>query len=115
MKPGFETMAQLTIQVNGKPYVVGCDDGQEAHLMALAAIIDAKVREADPGGGQLGETRLMLMATLELADELGGAKAGLAAAQAEAARLGAELEGADAKAVAALEAAAQKIEAMATR
>lgn len=108
-------MAQLTVQVNGKPYVVGCEDGQEAHLLALAALIDGRMREADPGGGQLGETRLMLMASLGLADELTDARARLASADADVARLRAALEGADAKAVAALEAAAHKIEAMATR
>ena len=26
-------MAQLTIEVNGRPYVVGCEDGQEQHLL----------------------------------------------------------------------------------
>ena len=29
-------MAQLTIQVNGRPYTVGCEDGQEAHLLEIA-------------------------------------------------------------------------------
>ena len=108
-------MAQLTVQVNGKPYIVGCEDGEEAHLVALAALIDAKVREAAPGGGGLGETRLMLLGALMLADELSEAKTRLAAAGAEVAALVAERARADAKAVTALEAAAHRIEAMATR
>ena len=29
-------MAQITIDINGKPYVVGCEDGQEAHLTEIA-------------------------------------------------------------------------------
>ena len=107
-------MAQLTVHVNGKPYVVGCEDGEETHLLALASMIDAKAREAAPGAGQLGETRIMLLAALVLADELTEAKARAAAADGRVAALGAERRLADAKAVAALEAAAQRIEAMAT-
>lgn len=108
-------MAQLTVQVNGKPYIVGCEDGEEAHLKALAALIDAKVREAAPGAGQLGETRLMLLGALMLADELSEANTRLSTTGAEVAALLAERASAEAKAVAALEAAAVKIEAMATR
>jgi cell division protein ZapA len=107
-------MAQLTIHVNGKPYDVGCEDGEEAHLRALAAVVDAKAREAAPGGGQLGETRILLLAALVLADEGGEAKAGLDAREARLAALEAEGRGAEARAVAALDAAAQKIEAMAS-
>ena len=63
-------MAQLTIHVNGKPYMVGCEDGQEAHVTTLAAQVDAKVREMGAGDPNLGDTRLMLMAALMLADDL---------------------------------------------
>jgi len=108
-------MAQLTIHVNGKPYTVGCDDGEEARVLALAATLDARVRAADPGGGGLGDTRLMLMGGLVLADEAANTAARLASLEAEVAALRAELETADARAVAALEAAAARIEAMAAR
>ncbi|MEO8811624.1 MAG: cell division protein ZapA [Caulobacteraceae bacterium] len=109
-------MPQLTIHVNAKPYIVGCDDGEEAHLQALAGLIDAKVREVDPGAGaQLGETRLMLLGALVIADELSAAKARAAAADAEVAGLREALARAEARAVDAVEAAAHKIEAMATR
>ena len=30
-------MAQVTVKVNGYTYTVGCEDGQEAHLQAMAA------------------------------------------------------------------------------
>jgi len=108
-------MPQLTIHVNGKPYIVGCDDGDEARLAALAATIDERVRAADDAGGAIGDTRLMLMGALVLADEAATAGERLAKAEAEVARLRAELERADTRAVAALEAAAHKIEAMASR
>ena len=108
-------MAQVTIQVNGKPYAVGCDDGQESHLRSLAAVIDAKVREVAPEAGQLGETRLMLMGALLIADDLSEVKVKLVAAEARVHHLESELGRFDAKAVTALEAAAQKLEAMASR
>ncbi len=108
-------MAQLTIHVNGKPYIIGCDDGEEERVKALAAALDAKVRAADPGGGALGDTRLMLMGALVLADEAATAAERLAALEAEVAALRADLETADSRAVAALEAAAARIEAMAAR
>ena len=108
-------MAQLTLQINGKPYVVGCEDGQERHLQALGALVDAKVSEGGAGGAGLGDTRLMLMGALILADELTSAETRLAVAEAEVERLKNELGRADNRAVAALEAAALKIEAMASR
>lgn len=108
-------MAQLTVEVNGKPYAIGCEDGEESHVRSVARLIDAKVREVAPGAGQLGETRLMLLGALMIADELDAAKTRLAAAEERAEHLRSELGRADAKAVAALEAAAQRIEAMASR
>jgi len=108
-------MAQLTLQINGKPYICGCEDGQERHLHALGVLVDAKVSEVAAGGGGLGDTRLMLMGALILADEVTTAQASLAAAEAEVERLRSELSRADNRAVAALEAAAQKIESMASR
>jgi len=107
-------MAQLTIQVNAKPYVVGCEDGEEAHLVALAALLDEKARGAAAGAGQVGETRVMLLGALILADDLVEAKAALAAAQGRVAALEEEQRRAEERTVAALEAAAHKLEAMAT-
>ena len=59
-------MAQLTLEVNGKPYTIGCEDGQEAHVRSLAVIIDARVREIAPDAGAMGETRLILLSALML-------------------------------------------------
>ena len=36
-------MAQLTIKINGYAYTVSCEDGQEAHLQAMAQDIDQRV------------------------------------------------------------------------
>jgi cell division protein ZapA len=108
-------MSQLTIHVHGKPYVVGCEDGQEAHLRSLAATLSDKVAEIAPDAGQLGETRLMLLGALVLADELVEARARAAAAEADASRLREDLARADNRAIAVLEAVAAKIESMAAK
>src|SRR5881394_2556219 len=106
-------MAQLTIQVNDKPYIVGCEDGQEDHVRQLAAMIDEQVRQVGQDVAQLGETRLMLMGALLVADLLTELQDNVAALEAEVARLKAEHGRTELKAVAALEAVAQKIEQLA--
>ena len=105
-------MAQLTIDVNGRSYAVGCEDGQEAHLRSLAATIDRQVRQVSSEVGPLGETRLLLMAALMLADELSLAKGRTGAMEAELGRLRDAHDHNQDAAVAAIEAAAERIEAI---
>ena len=106
-------MGQLTVNINGKPYLLGCEDGEEERLRALAAMLDERVQSAGAGAGTLGETRLMLMGALMLADEGEKLQVRVNAAEAEAARLRALLDIADSRAVQVLEAAAKKIERIA--
>jgi cell division protein ZapA len=106
-------MAQIQIEVNGRPYAVGCEDGQEAHLTELARMFDRQVRHVSADMGQLGDTRLFLMGALLLADELADARARLNSLQAEVARMQAERARLESRAVAALEGAAKRIEKLA--
>ncbi len=71
-------MGQVTLKINGYPYVLGCPDGQEAHLEALGAELDARVSSIRAQVGNLGEARLLAMAGIMLADELADARAGQA-------------------------------------
>ena len=103
-------MAQINVDVNGRPYAVGCEDGQEAHLVELARMFDQQVRQISQDMGQLGDTRLFLMGALLLADELFDAKSRLAALQTEVGRQQADRARIEARAVGALEAAANRIE-----
>jgi cell division protein ZapA len=66
-------MAQVTLEINGRPHVVGCGPGEEARLIALSRYVDTKVRELAAQVGTVGESRLLLLACLTLADELGDA------------------------------------------
>jgi cell division protein ZapA len=106
-------MAQVTIDVNGRPYSVGCEDGQEQHLLDLARMFDRLVRQVSQDMGQLGETRLFLMAALLLADEMTDTRARMTAIQGELARLQSDNARIESRAVAALEKAARRIERMA--
>ena len=63
-------MAQVTIRINGYAYVVGCEDGQEMHLQAMAAYVDRRIERIKAIGGQSGEARLLALTALLMADEL---------------------------------------------
>jgi cell division protein ZapA len=63
-------MAQVTIRINGYAYTVGCEDGQESHLERMAAEIEQRINSIKAIGGQSGEARLLMLASLLLADEL---------------------------------------------
>ncbi|MBH9538138.1 cell division protein ZapA [Novosphingopyxis sp. YJ-S2-01] len=62
-------MAQVSLAIGGRDYVVSCADGEEKRLESLGVLIDESLREgADPGA--LSETRALLYAALFLADKL---------------------------------------------
>jgi cell division protein ZapA len=63
-------MAQVTLKINGYAYNVGCQDGEEPHLLAMAEQIEERVTRAKALGPQSGEARLLVMAALFMADEL---------------------------------------------
>lgn len=63
-------MATVTVEINGRPYAVGCADGQEERVRILAKQFDANVRQVAAEVGQVGDLRLFLMGALLLADEL---------------------------------------------
>ena len=63
-------MAQITIRINEQDYKIACDDGQEKHLASLANYLDSKIKELVNSVGQVGESRLLVMACLLITDEL---------------------------------------------
>ncbi len=63
-------MPDLQVMVNGRSYTLSCDAGQEQHLLDLARDIDRRIGGLAGSLGQVGESRLLLMAGLLLADEL---------------------------------------------
>jgi cell division protein ZapA len=108
-------MSQITIQINGRPYTVGCEDGQEAHLTQLATVFDQQVRQVTQSVGPLAETRLFLMAALMMADELADARSRLGQAQDQAVKRVAEQAASDTRSAKALEMIARRIEALSAK
>jgi cell division protein ZapA len=104
-------MGQINLTVNGRPYAVTCDDGQEARIRRLGQYVDAKVGEFVGSLGQLGEARLLLLAALVIADELADANEAL-----QLERSGARAAEAEAKAAASsVNGLAQRVETIAAR
>jgi len=79
-------VSQVNVTVNGRQYSVGCQDGEEEHIAYLAEYVDNRMRELAGSVGQVGETRLLLMTALLVADDL-------ATAYDEAEAMKGELEG----------------------
>ena len=72
-------MPLVNVMVNNRAYTIACDEGEEDHLKELAAHVDEKAREVLASVGQVGDTRMLLMAALLIADEHHDAAAKLAA------------------------------------
>ena len=63
-------MAQVTLRINGYAYTVGCQDGEEAHLHAMAGEVERRIESVKAAAGQSGEARMLVMASLLMADDL---------------------------------------------
>jgi cell division protein ZapA len=63
-------MSQVTVTINGRQFRMACEDGQESHLEALAADFDQRIERMRKNFGEIGDTRLSVMAALTVADEL---------------------------------------------
>lgn len=71
-------MAQIDVLIANRRYPIACKDGEEDHLLRLAAMIDRQAAEAAKALGAMPENRQLLMAALLIADELVEARAGIA-------------------------------------
>ena len=63
-------MAQVTATIAGRQFRLACEDGQEEHLQLLARELDERIEELRKKFGEIGDTRLTVMAALMVADEL---------------------------------------------
>lgn len=71
-------MAEVSVEVGGRGYRLGCAEGEEAHLTQMAAMIDAEARKLGRQLGSVPEGRLLLMSALMIADRLHEAEAQIA-------------------------------------
>jgi cell division protein ZapA len=80
-------MAHVSVTINGRQYRMACDDGQEEHLLRLADDVNGKVDQLKGAFGEIGDTRLTVMAAIMVADELADVKRRLRQAEAEVAAM----------------------------
>ena len=103
-------MATVDVVINGRRHQLQCDDGQETRLKRLAAYIDKRVSDLAQNHGQIGDTRLLLMTSLLVADELSDAYDEIKRLRADLDQQGGR---GDKAAAGVVEQAAQRIEAIA--
>jgi cell division protein ZapA len=115
-------MSQVTVTINGRHFRMDCEDGQESHLTGLAAELDRRIERLRTNFGEIGDTRLTVMAALTVADELAETgnrlrriEAELAALQEARVAAAAHAKATQAAIAAALNAAAERIESITKR
>jgi cell division protein ZapA len=65
-----DPMAQVSVTINGRQFRMACEDGQESRLLHLAQDFDQRISDLRGKFGEIGDTRLTVMAALTVADEL---------------------------------------------
>jgi cell division protein ZapA len=63
-------MSQVSVTINGRQFRMACEDGQEGHLMNLARELENRISGLRNKFGEIGDTRLTVMAAITVADEL---------------------------------------------
>ncbi len=66
-------MAEVTIFISGRPYVLDCDDGQEEHLRKLGEHLDSRVRELQASSRVQNDLELLVITGILLSDDLSDA------------------------------------------
>jgi cell division protein ZapA len=120
--PPHGDLSRVTVTINGRKFRMACEDGQEAHLRRLASDFDQRIGRLRSEFGEIGATRLTVMAALTISDELVQVSGRLRALERELAALqDARVAAADhskatqAAVAAALNSAAERIEGITRR
>jgi len=115
-------MSQISVTINGRQFRMACETGEEARLTHLAEDLDARIATLRARFGEIGDTRLTVMAALALADELSEVTERLQRLEPELATLqeasvvsADRAEATQAAVIAALNAAAERIESLTRR
>ena len=62
-------MANVSINFNGKEFLLSCDDGQEEHLEELSNKLNNKFNQLKNTLGNIGENKLLLITSIKIIDE----------------------------------------------
>ena len=63
-------MATVAVTIAGRAYRMSCGEGEEAHLQDLGRHVDTTLAGLRKGFGEVGDTRLVIMTAITVADEL---------------------------------------------
>ena len=80
-------MAEITAVIAGRQFRLACEDGQEEQLQTLAQEHDTRIDDLRQRFGEIGDTRLTVMAALTAADEVRESQAQVRRLQENLARL----------------------------
>ena len=113
-------MPEVNVEINGRKYRMACEEGQQAHLIGLAARFNAQVEGLKGAVGEIGDNRLTVMAGIAVVDELAEAERKIKALETEVLVLtragqevSAEIETLEQNFAAKLDEAARKLETVA--
>ncbi len=67
-------MAILNLNINRREYEIACEDGQEQNLISLSYQLDRRVKDLSRVVGTGNQSLLLVVAALQLLDELHEAK-----------------------------------------
>jgi cell division protein ZapA len=114
-------MPEVNVEINGRKYRMGCEEGQEPHLHMLAETFNRKIDALKGSFGEIGDSRLTVMAGIAALDELYETQNQIAKLKEDVAELtrageamAAETEEIEARFARRLAEAARKIESIAT-
>jgi len=112
---------EVNVEINGRKYRMACEDGQQQHLIGLAARFNAQVEALKGAVGEIGDNRLTVMAGIAVVDELAEAERKIKALETEVVILtragqevSAEIEALEERFAAKLDEAARKLESVAS-
>jgi cell division protein ZapA len=63
-------MSHVNVIINGRQYRMACEEGQEPRLLNLAESFEARIGSLRGKFGEIGDSRLTVMAALMACDEL---------------------------------------------
>ncbi len=114
-------MTEVNVEINGRKYRMACEEGQQGHLIGLAARFNRQVEGLKGAVGEIGDNRLTVMAGIAVLDELVEAERQIGYLKAQVAELGAagqqlsdEAEEMEQRFAAKLDETARRLDAVAT-
>jgi cell division protein ZapA len=63
-------MPEVNVEINGRKYRMACEEGQEPHLQMLADTFNRKIDALKGSFGEIGDSRLTVMAGIAALDQL---------------------------------------------